>query len=51
MIVAAAQLSEIRFLLTEDFQERIKLNKVTVINPFQTSAETFAREFADPNRS
>lgn len=51
MIVAAAQLSESRFLLTEDFQERIKLNKVTVINPFETSAETFAREFTDPNRS
>lgn len=44
MIVAAAHLSECRFLLTEDFQERIELNNVTVINPFSTSPETFSRE-------
>jgi predicted nucleic acid-binding protein len=41
MIVAAAQLSESRFLLTEDFQEGIELDNVTVINPFATSAEAF----------
>ena len=51
MIVAAAQLSGSRFLLTEDFQEKIKLNNVIVINPFKTSAETFARDFSDRDRS
>jgi predicted nucleic acid-binding protein len=44
MIVAAAHLSECRFLLTEDFQESIDLNNVTVINPFYISPETFSRE-------
>jgi predicted nucleic acid-binding protein len=44
MIVAAAHLSECRFLLTEDFQESLDLNNVTVINPFSASAETFSRE-------
>ena len=44
MIVAAAHLSESRFLLTEDFQESIQLNNVTVINPFSASPETFSRE-------
>ena len=44
MIVAAAHLSECRFLLTEDFQESIELNNLAVINPFSASAETFSRE-------
>ena len=44
MIVAAAHLSECRFLLSEDLQESIELNNVSVINPFSTSAETFSRE-------
>jgi predicted nucleic acid-binding protein len=44
MIVAGAHLSECRFLLTEDFQERVMLNNVTVLNPFSTSAETLLRE-------
>jgi predicted nucleic acid-binding protein len=44
MIVAAAHLSECRFLLTEDFQESIDFNNVAVINPFSASAETFSRE-------
>ena len=44
MIVAAAQLGECRFLLTEDLQEKIEFDKVTVINPFSISAETFSRE-------
>jgi predicted nucleic acid-binding protein len=44
MIVAAAHLSECRFLLTEDFQESVDLNNVTIINPFSASAETFSHE-------
>jgi predicted nucleic acid-binding protein len=44
MIVAAAHLSECRFLLSEDLQESIELNNVSVINPFSTSAEVFSRE-------
>jgi len=44
MIVAAAHLSECRFLLSEDLQESIELNNVSVINPFSTSAEAFSRE-------
>ena len=46
MILAAAHLSECRFLLTEDLQDRIELNNVTVINPFFTSVEAFSRESA-----
>ncbi len=44
MIVAAAQLRGCRFLLTEDLQEKIGFDKVTVINPFSISAETFSSE-------
>jgi predicted nucleic acid-binding protein len=44
MIVAAAHLSECRFLLTEDLQEGMRLDELTVINPFSTSWESFARE-------
>jgi predicted nucleic acid-binding protein len=46
MILAAAHLSECRFLLTEDLQDRMELNNVTVINPFFTSVEAFSRESA-----
>jgi predicted nucleic acid-binding protein len=46
MILAAAHLSECRFLLTEDLQDRMELNSVTVINPFFTSVEAFSRESA-----
>jgi predicted nucleic acid-binding protein len=42
MIVAAAQLSECRFLLTEDLQEGMSLNELTVINPFSTSWQGLA---------
>ena len=44
MIVAAAHLSECRFLLSEDFQNRMQLNGLTVIDPFSTSWETLAEE-------
>jgi predicted nucleic acid-binding protein len=46
MILAAAHLSECRFLLTEDLQDRMELNNVTVINPFFTSVEAFSSESA-----
>jgi predicted nucleic acid-binding protein len=44
MIASAAHLSECRYLLTEDLQGGMSLNKLTVINPFSTSWESFARE-------
>jgi predicted nucleic acid-binding protein len=47
MIVAAAHRSECRFLLSEDLQEGTSLNKLTVINPFSISPETFIQESRD----
>jgi predicted nucleic acid-binding protein len=44
MIVAAAHLSQCQFLLTEDFQDGMHLNSLTVIDPFSNSWETFVRE-------
>jgi predicted nucleic acid-binding protein len=40
MIVAAAQLSECRYLITEDLQAGMHLNDLMVINPFSKSWET-----------
>jgi predicted nucleic acid-binding protein len=41
MIVAAAHLSQCQSLLTEDLQNGMRLNNLTVIDPFLTSWETF----------
>lgn len=40
MIVAAAQLIECRYLLTEDLQEGARLDNLVVISPFSISWET-----------
>lgn len=37
LIVSAAQLSDCRYLLTEDFQEGQELGSVQVLNPFTTA--------------
>lgn len=37
LIVAAAEITECRFLLSEDFQAGRKFDSVTIINPFETS--------------
>jgi predicted nucleic acid-binding protein len=37
LIVAAAELTECRFLLSEDFQAGRRFDSVTVVNPFETS--------------
>jgi predicted nucleic acid-binding protein len=37
MIIAAAQLSECRYLLSEDLQEGTDLSDLRIINPFSTS--------------
>lgn len=42
MIVAAAQLTECGYLLTEDLQDGMQLNALRVISPFSTSWEAFA---------
>ena len=39
LIVSAAQVSDCRYLLTEDFQENQNLGNVEVINPFSTPPE------------
>ena len=41
MIVAAAHLSQCQCLLSEDLQNGMRLNNLTVIDPFLTSWETF----------
>jgi predicted nucleic acid-binding protein len=46
MIVAAAHLSRCQFLLTEDLQNGMHLNDLTVIDPFSSSWETFAQEIS-----
>jgi predicted nucleic acid-binding protein len=43
MIVAAAQVSECRFLLSEDLQDGMSLSQLTVVNPFSISWEQFAQ--------
>ena len=40
LIVSAAQVSDCRYLLTEDLQETLKMGKVEVINPFRTLPES-----------
>jgi predicted nucleic acid-binding protein len=47
MIVAAAHLSECRFLLTEDLQNRMQLNDLTVIDPFSISWEALFKEIQE----
>ncbi len=37
LIVAAAEITECRFLLSEDFQAGRRFDSVTVVNPFETS--------------
>jgi len=44
MIVAAANLNECRFLLTEDLQNRMQLNDLTVIDPFSITWEALVDE-------
>jgi len=36
LIIAAAELSDCRFLLSEDFQAGRKFGSVTIVNPFET---------------
>ena len=40
LIVSAAQVSDCRYLLSEDFQENLNLGNVVVINPFLTPPES-----------
>ncbi|UCF93009.1 MAG: PIN domain-containing protein [Desulfobacterales bacterium] len=40
LIVSAAQVSDCRYLLTEDLQENWKMGNVEVINPFPTPPES-----------
>jgi predicted nucleic acid-binding protein len=40
LIISAAQVSDCRYLLTEDLQENQRFGHVTVINPFHISPET-----------
>ena len=47
MIVAAAHLSECRFLLTEDLQNRIQLNDLSVIDPFSISWEALVDQIEE----
>lgn len=37
LIIAAAELTESRFLVNEEFQASRKFDSVTVVNPFETS--------------
>jgi predicted nucleic acid-binding protein len=41
LIVAAAQLSDCRYLLSEDFQEGMEMGDLKVINPFLNKPEDF----------
>jgi|SRR5215469_648202 len=47
MIVAAAHLSECRFILTEDLQNRMQLDDLTVIDPFLISWEALVEEIQE----
>ena len=47
MIVAAAHLSECRFLLTEDLQNRMQFNDLTIIDPFSISWEALVEEIRE----
>lgn len=40
LIVAAAQVADCRFLLTENLQDRQELDEVEVLNPFRHAPET-----------
>jgi predicted nucleic acid-binding protein len=40
LIVSAAQVSDCRYLLTEDLQEKRNMGNVEVINPFRTPPES-----------
>jgi predicted nucleic acid-binding protein len=40
LIVSAAQVSDCRYLLTEDLQETLNMGNVEVINPFRTPPES-----------
>ena len=40
LIVSAAQVSDCRYLLTEDLQENRKMGDIEVINPFHTPPES-----------
>lgn len=40
LIVSAAQVSDCRYLLTEDFQENLNIGNVEVINPFHIPPES-----------
>ena len=39
LVVSAAQLTDCRYLLTEDLQDNLRIGNVEVINPFRTSPE------------
>ena len=41
LIVSAAQVSDCRYLLTEDLKENLKMGDVEVINPFRTPSQSF----------
>jgi len=41
LIVAAAQMSDCRYLLSEDFQEGMEMGDLKVINPFLNNPENF----------
>lgn len=43
LIIAAAQVANCRFLLTEDLQEGQELGRVRVVNPFNVSPENVIR--------
>ena len=47
MIVAAAHLSQCQFLLTEDLQDGMHLNNLTVIDPFSTSWEKISHQIQE----
>jgi predicted nucleic acid-binding protein len=40
LIISAAQLTECRYLLTEDLQETQEFGKVKIVNPFKTSPKS-----------
>jgi predicted nucleic acid-binding protein len=44
MIAASARLSRCDFLLTEDLQDGLRLDDLTVLNPFSTSWEAFIQK-------
>jgi predicted nucleic acid-binding protein len=43
LIVAATQAADCRYLLSEDFQDRLELGKIMVVNPFLTRPDDLAK--------